>query len=163
NQSVKADPADTSSVPDGGQPRTVDEQRAFNLNATNVCGGSSTQAAAFHVTGSVEPIPSVVLQSVFYPTDYPDKKHPQVGLVKSQKAELDTLAAGFKKYLEYDGDAKLSVEAFTDVRGSKSFNQDLSERRVERIKQYLIEQGVAADKVQTAAYGKERPLDKKVV
>jgi len=83
--------------------------------------------------------------------------------VKSQQLELATLAGGFKKYLEYDPDAKLSVEAFADVRGSKNYNQDLSERRVERIKQYLVEQGVPADKVQTGAYGKERPLDKKVV
>jgi outer membrane protein OmpA-like peptidoglycan-associated protein len=86
-----------------------------------------------------------------------------VGLVKSQQLELATLAGGFKKYLEYDPDAKLSVEAFADVRGSKNYNQDLSERRVERIKQYLVEQGIAADRVQTGAYGKERPLDKKVV
>ena len=50
------------------------------------------------------------------------------------------------------------MEAYADVRGSKPFNQDLSERRVERIKQYLIDQGVAADKVETAAYGKDRPL-----
>jgi hypothetical protein len=113
--------------------------------------------------GSREPIPQVLLQSIFYPTDYPDKKHPQVGLVKSQQLELATLAGGFKKYLEYDPDAKLSVEAFADVRGSKNYNQDLSERRVERIKQYLVAQGVAADRVQTGAYGKERPLDKKVV
>ena len=70
------------------------------------------------------------------------------------------LAAGFKKYLEYDPDAKLSVEAYADIRGSKQFNQDLSERRVERIKQYLVDQGISADKVQTAAYGKDRPLPK---
>lgn len=163
NETVKAEPADTSSVPEGGQPRTIDESKSFTLNATNVCGGSSTQTAALHITGSVEPIPQVLLQSVFYPTDYPDKRHPEVGLVKSQQLELATLAAGFKKYLEYDPDAKLSVEAYADVRGGKEFNQELSERRVERIKQYLVDQGVAADKVETAAYGKERPLDKKVV
>lgn len=163
SETVKGDPADASSVPDGGQPRTIDESKTFNLNATNVCGGSATQTASIHITGTVEPIPQVVLQSVFYPTDYPDKKHPQVGLVKSQQLELATLAAGFKKYLEYDPDAKLSVEAYADVRGSKMFNQDLSERRVERIKQYLVEQGLSADKVETAAYGKERPLDKSTV
>jgi hypothetical protein len=163
NQTVKAEPADTSQVPDGGQPRTIDESKTFTLNATNVCGGTSTQTAALHITGSVEPIPQVVLQSVFYPTDYPDRKHPQTGLVKSQQLELATLAAGFKKYLEYDPDAKLSVEAYADTRGSKQFNQELSERRVERIKQYLVDQGIAADKVQTAAYGKERPLEKEAV
>jgi OmpA family len=156
SQTVKADPTKT----DIG---TVDESKSYTLTATNVCGGSSTQTAAFHVTGSIEPIPEVVLQSVFYPTDYPDKKNPQVGLVKSQQLELATLAAGFKKYLEYDGDAKLSVEAYADIRGSKPHNQDLSERRVERIKQYLVDQGISADKVQTAAYGKERPLEKSEV
>jgi len=107
---------------------------------------------------NVEPIPTVTLSSIFYPTDYPDKKNPQVGLVKSQQAELATLATGFKKYLEYDPDAKLSVEAFADPRGSKPYNQDLSERRVERIKQYLVDQGLSSDKVETAAYGKERPM-----
>ena len=156
SQTVKADPTKT----DIG---TVDESKSYTLTATNVCGGSSTQTAAFHVTGSIEPIPEVVLQSVFYPTDYPDKKNPQVGLVKSQQLELATLAAGFKKYLEYDGDAKLPVEAYADIRGSKPHNQDLSERRVERIKQYLVDQGISADKIQTAAYGKERPMEKSEV
>ncbi|HKV05670.1 MAG TPA: OmpA family protein [Candidatus Acidoferrales bacterium] len=163
SQSVKAEPADTSQVPDGQPARTIDETKNFTLNATNVCGGSSTQTAGLHVTGSVEPIPAVTLQSVFYPTDYPDKRHPQLGLVRSQQLALATLADGFKKYLEYDPDAKLSVEAYADDRGSKEFNQDLSERRVERIKQYLVDQGIAANKVETAAYGKERPLDRAAV
>jgi hypothetical protein len=160
SQQVQAEPADTSQVPEGQPARTVDESKTYTLNATNTCGGSATETANLHVVGSVEPIPAVVLQSIFYPTDYPDHKHPQVGLVKSQQLELATLAGGFKKYLEYDPDAKLSVEAFADIRGSKNHNQDLSERRVERIKQYLVDQGISADKVQTAAYGKERPLPK---
>jgi hypothetical protein len=162
-QAVKSEPKDVTEVPEGQAARTVDEQRAYTLTATNVCGGSTTQTANVHVVGSVEPIPSVVLQSIFYPTDYPDKPHPQVGLVKSQQLELATLADGFKKYLEYDPDAKLSVESHADIRGSKPHNQDLSERRVERIKQYLVDQGIAADKIQTAAYGKERQLDKSEV
>lgn len=163
SQTVSAKPADTTPVPEGGAPRTGDEAQTHSLTGTNVCGGTNTVTAPLHVVYSVEPIPTVVLQSIFYPTDYPDKRHPQVGLVKSQQLELANTAAGFKKYLEYDPDAKLSVEAFADIRGGKSYNQDLSERRVERIKQYLVEQGIPADKVQTAAYGKERPLEKKVV
>jgi hypothetical protein len=163
SQTVKAEPADTSQVADGQPIVTVDETKTFTLKATNVCGGSSTQTAALHVVGTREPIPAVVLQSVFYPTDYPDKRHPQTGLVRSQQLTLATLAGGFKKYLEYDPDAKLSVEAFADIRGPVKFNQDLSERRVERIKQYLVDQGIATDKIQTAAYGKERPLPKKEV
>lgn len=163
SQTVKAEPADTSQVPDGQPARTIDETKNFTLNATNVCGGSATQTAGLHITGSVEPIPAVTLQSIFYPTDYPDQRHPQVGLVRSQQLALATLADGFKKYLEYDPDAKLSVEAHADMRGSRPYNQDLSERRVERIKQYLVDQGISADKIETAAYGKERPLEKSAV
>jgi hypothetical protein len=163
SQMVKPEPMDTSQVTEGQPARTIDENKSYSLNATNVCGGSSTQTASIHIVGSVEPIPAVTLQSVFYPTDYPDKRHPQVGLVRSQQLTLATLADGFKKYLEYDPDAKLSIEAHADARGSKPFNQDLSERRVERIKQYLVEQGISADKVETAAYGKEQPLDQATV
>jgi len=163
SETEKPEPADTSQVPEGQPARTVDENKSYALNATNVCGGSSTQTANVHIVGSVEPIPTVTLQSIFYPTDYPDKKHPQVGLVKSQEAALSTLADGFKKYLEYDPDAKLSVEAHADERGSKPYNQDLSERRVERIKAYLVEQGISADKVETAAYGKDQPMPEATV
>ena len=160
SETVKPDPSNTAQVPEGQPARTIDENKSYTLNASNVCGGTGTQTASLHITGTVEPIPTVTLQSIFYPTDYPDKKNPQVGLVKSQQLELATTADGFKKYLEYDPDAKLSVEAYADIRGSKPINQDLSERRVERIKQYLVEQGVAGDKVETAAYGKDRPLPK---
>ena len=160
NQSVKAEPKDTSQVPEGQPARTIDETTNYTLTASNVCGGNATQTAALHIVGSVEPIPTVTLQSVFFPTDYPDRRNPQVGLVKSQQLSLSDLAAGFKKYLEYDPDAKLSIEAHADVRGSRSFNQDLTERRVERAKQYLVDQGIPADKIETAAYGKDRPMAK---
>ncbi|MBZ5503762.1 MAG: OmpA family protein [Acidobacteriia bacterium] len=163
SQTIKGEPADASQVPEGQPARKIDETKSFTLNASNVCGGSATQSASVHITGTVEPIPTVTLQSVFYPTDYPDQAHPQVGLVRSQQLALATLAGGFKKYLEYDPDAKLSVEAHADTRGSARHNQDLSERRVQRIKQYLVEQGIPADKVQTAAYGKDRPMDRATV
>jgi outer membrane protein OmpA-like peptidoglycan-associated protein len=158
NQTVKAEPKDTSEVPQGQPARQIDETKNYTLTASNVCGGSATQTAGLHIVGSVEPIPTVTLQSVFFPTDYPDRRHPQVGLVKSQQLSLSDLAAGFKKYLEYDPDAKLSIEAHADVRGSRPFNQDLTERRVERAKQFLVDQGIPADKIETAAYGKDRPM-----
>lgn len=163
SETVQPLPADTSTVPEGQPARSIDETKSYALNASNVCGGSATQTAGVHIVGSVEPIPTVTLQSVFYPTDYPDKRNPQVGLVHSQQEVLSTLAGGFKKYLEYDPDAKLSIEAHADARGSRPFNQDLSERRVERIKQFLVDQGISADKIETAAYGKDRPLERDAV
>src|SRR6202046_4323533 len=72
----------------------------------------------------------------------PEKKNPQLGLVKSQQAELATLADGFKKYLEYDPDAKLSVEAHADDRGSHASNPDMSAGRVAPIAVYLASQAI---------------------
>ena len=153
SQQIQANPKKTDLGP-------VDETNTYSLNATNVCGGSSAQTASVHITGSIEPIPTVVLYSIFYPTDWPDAHHPTDGLLKSQEDHLTELAGGFKKYLEYDETAKLSITAYADQRGSKRHNQELSERRVEKIKQYLVDQGVTADKIETAAYGEERNLTK---
>ncbi len=158
NETEQPTPADTSEVPQGQPARTIDETKNYTLHATNVCGGSADETAAVHITGTIEPIPQVTLQSIFYPTAYPSERHAQVGLVKSQQDELQTLATGFKKYLEYDPDAKLSIEAYADIRGSVHYNQDLSERRVERVKQFLVDQGISGDAIETAAYGKQRPL-----
>jgi hypothetical protein len=128
-----------------------------------VCGGSETKTVAVHLKGSIEPIPTVLLRSVFFPTDYPTKKYPELGLVRSQQEAWTSLAAGFKQYLEYDPDAKLSLDAYADERGPNKYNQVLSELRAQRAKAFLVLQGIAADKIDTSAYGGEKPLDKAIV
>src|SRR5690348_14055042 len=142
---------------------SVDQDVTYTYVASNGCGGSATKTATVHVTGSVEGVPGVLLRSVFFPTDYPTRQTPEVGLVASQKEALKTLAAGFTKYLEYDPDAKISLSAYADTRGTNAYNQNLSELRVQRVKDYLVSQGVAADKINTAAYGQKQPLDKRAV
>ena len=141
----------------------VDEEFKYTLNATNACGGSDSKTVAVHLKGSIEPIPTVLLQSVFFPTAYPTKEEPTLGLVRSQQEVLTTLAAGFKQYLEYDPDAKLSLGGYTDERGADKFNDSLSELRVQRVKEFLVSQGIAGEKIDTAAYGKQKPLDKATV
>jgi len=141
----------------------VDEQFKYTLKTSNVCGGSDLKTVAVHMKGSVEPIPTVLLHSVFFPTAYPTKDQPTLGLVRSQQEVLTNLASGFKQYLEYDSDAKLSLGGFTDERGSNKYNDSLSEFRVQLVKDFLVSQGIAAEKVDTSAYGKQKPLDKTTV
>jgi hypothetical protein len=142
---------------------SLDETVTYTFNATNACGGSETKTASVHITGSIEPLPEVLLNSVFFPTDYPIEKDPSLGLLRSQQESLTALAAGFKKYLEYDPDAKLSLSAYADERGSDDHNQPLSERRAERVKDFLVSQGVPEGKIETSSFGKEKPLDKAAV
>ena len=141
----------------------VDEETKYVLTATNVCGGSDTQTVSVHVKGSIEPIPIVLLQSVFFPTDYPTEKYPQLGLVRSQQEALAQLAAGFKQYLEYDPEAKLTLAAYADERGPNNHNQTLSGLRAQRVKDFLVSKGIAEDKIESSAYGGEKPLDKATV
>ena len=142
---------------------SLDEQFQYTLNATNVCGGSNTKTVSVRLKGSIEPVPTVLLQSVFFPTDYPDKKSPELGLVRSQQEALTNLAAGFKQYLEYDPEAKLSLSSHADDRGPDEYNHNLSTLRAERVRDFLISQGIATEKIDTAAYGSEKPLDNATV
>ena len=141
----------------------VDEEFKYTLKSTNVCGGTDTKTVAVHLKGSVDPIPAVLLRSVFFPTAYPTKEDPTLGLVRSQQEVLTTLATGFKQYLEYDPDAKLSLGGYTDERGADKYNDSLSELRVQRVKDFLVSQGIAAEKIDTSAYGKQKPLDKATI
>jgi hypothetical protein len=160
------DPSGTKSItlsPTQSGNGPVDEEFKYTLKATNACGGSDTKTVAVHMKGSVEPIPTVLLHSIFFPTAYPTKEQPELGLVRSQQEALTNLAAGFKQYLEYDPDAKLSLGGNADERGADKYNDSLSDRRVQRVKEFLISQGIAAEKIDTSAYGKQKPLDKTAV
>jgi OmpA family len=141
----------------------VDEEFKYTLKSTNVCGGTDTKTVAVHLKGSVDPIPTVLLRSIFFPTAYPTEEDPTLGLVRSQQDVLITLAAGFKQYLEYDPDAKLLLGGYTDERGADKYNDSLSELRVQRVKEFLVSQGIAAEKIETSAYGKQKPLDKATI
>ena len=65
-QTVELVPTQTTDGP-------VDQTLSYSLNANNVCGGSETKTVAIHLTGSIEPIPAVLLNSIFFPSDYPEK------------------------------------------------------------------------------------------
>jgi outer membrane protein OmpA-like peptidoglycan-associated protein len=100
----------------------------------------------------------LALHSVFFPTAQPRAEHPEGGLVESQKGTLTTLATDFKSYLTFKPDAHLTLSGHTDVRGSVEYNQALSERRVARTKQFLVEQGVPEASIETRGLGKEEEL-----
>jgi peptidoglycan-associated lipoprotein len=148
----------------------VDETDTYTLKAVNACGAEETRTASLHIVGSIAPAVSVTasdvgmaLASIFFPTAYPETRRPESGLVKSQQEALGKLADAFKKYLGYDATAKLVLDAHADVRGSKHYNEGLSERRAARVKDYLVSQGVPAEAVETRAHGETEELSREEV
>lgn len=55
--------------------------------------------------------------------------------------------------------AKIRVEGHTDSQGDDDSNLDLSQRRADSVKAYLIERGVAADRLQGQGFGETMPVD----
>lgn len=104
------------------------------------------------------PPPTLVLRSVYFATAQPTPRNPNAGLVKSQQQTLNGIATDFKKYLAVKPDAKLTLEAHADPRGSEDYNLKLTERRAARVKSYLVEQGVPADSIDTRPLGKQVQL-----
>jgi hypothetical protein len=142
----------------------VNETVNYTLSASNACGGTATETAALHIVGAIDPVPAVTLASIFYPTNYPRMRHSNVGLVASEEAALSDAAHRFKEHEQYDNDhASLMVVGHADVRGPKSYNLKLSQRRAELVKNYLVTKGIAADKIQVRAEGKEKELSTKEV
>ena len=50
------------------------------------------------------------------------------------------------------------IEGHTDLGGSPQHNQALSERRAAAVKRYLVEHGIAPERLTTVGYGSTRPL-----
>lgn len=61
-------------------------------------------------------------------------------------------------WLKANSQAKITIEGHCDERGTAEYNLGLGERRAKAVKDYLVAAGVAADRVATISYGKERPF-----
>lgn len=51
------------------------------------------------------------------------------------------------------------IEGNADERGTREYNLALGARRANSIREYLISRGVAAPRITTVSFGKERPID----
>jgi peptidoglycan-associated lipoprotein len=70
------------------------------------------------------------------------------------QATLDRQAA----ILKQDKSAKVTIEGYTDDRGTREYNLALGERRAIAVKNYLVADGVKPARIKTVSYGKERPV-----
>ncbi len=71
----------------------------------------------------------------------------------SQKL-LDKVADVLRRYPEQH----VQITGHTDSKGSDAFNLKLSERRAARCRQYLIDKGIAADKLTSKGFGESKPI-----
>ena len=95
----------------------------------------------------------VLIDNIFYDFD-------RATLRPESKTSLDELV----KLLNENPNITIELSAHCDYKGSAAYNKQLSQRRAESVVNYLIEKGIARERLTPVGYGKEKPktIKKKV-
>ena len=126
-----------------------------------VSGPGGTAEASARVTVNVPPPapPAAVtrlpleeafarqIRDAFFDFDKADIR-PDARVALAQSAEF------LRQYPE----ARVLIEGHCDERGSTEYNLGLGDRRANTAKEFLVSLGIAAARLQTISYGKERPF-----
>ncbi len=118
--------------------------------ATGGSGGATAPAPAAPAQRQLSLQEDLVVNvgdRVFFATNKSD-------LSPQARATLDRQSAWLKK----NAQVRLVVEGHCDERGTREYNLALGERRANAARNYLVNQGIAANRLQTISYGKERPV-----
>jgi len=88
----------------------------------------------------------VLIDNIFYDFD-------KATLTAESTKALDELV----KLLNENPNVTIELSAHCDYKGSAEYNKKLSQRRAESVVTYLIEHGIAKDRLTPMGYGKEKP------
>ncbi len=111
-------------------------------------GADPTNAmASAAAPGSQQDFVVNVGDRVFFDTDSSD-------LSSQARATLDKQADWLNHYSQYP----FTIEGHADERGTREYNIALGARRAETVREYLTSRGIAAQRMRTISYGKERPV-----
>ncbi|HEY1310202.1 MAG TPA: peptidoglycan-associated lipoprotein Pal [Pseudolabrys sp.] len=121
---------------------------AISACAKNAAEDAQANAAGQATPGSQQDFVVNVGDRVFFETDSTE-------LTPQSRATLDKQAQWLNNYSQY---GQFIVEGHADERGTREYNIALGARRAQTVRDYLISRGVAANRMHTISYGKERPV-----
>ncbi|MGH6682831.1 MAG: peptidoglycan-associated lipoprotein Pal [Pseudolabrys sp.] len=121
---------------------------AISACAKNAAENAQANAAGQATPGSQQDFVVNVGDRVFFETDSSE-------LTQQSRATLDKQAQWLNNYSQY---GQFTVEGHADERGTREYNIALGARRAQTVRDYLISRGVAANRMRTISYGKERPV-----
>jgi outer membrane protein OmpA-like peptidoglycan-associated protein len=76
-------------------------------------------------------------------------------LLPTAQLKLNEVADALTKN---DSESKIVVEGHTDSQGGAPYNQELSQRRAQSVRDYLVSRHIAPDRVTAVGYGLTRPI-----
>jgi len=75
----------------------------------------------------------------------------------SLSPEARTLLDADVQVLKENPQTNVRMAGYTSAKGSEDVNQELSERRANAVRDYLIEEGIAPERITVIGYGRTRP------
>jgi peptidoglycan-associated lipoprotein len=147
----------------GSQSVTPNNSTTYTLTASGP-GGNTTSSVTVAVTtpppAAVPPPPaprSTIeqrllsdVQDVYFDYDKSDVRTDARDVLTRNAAAIKAILADFPG-------AVIIVEGHCDERGSAEYNLGLGDQRAGSAKEFLVQLGVAADRLRPISYGKERP------
>lgn len=124
-----------------------------NGSGANGTGGLGTDGVSTGALGD----PSNPKSVAYFNQSVGDRVHfvvDQWTLTDEARGILNGQAAWLKANPEY----AIIMEGHADEQGTREYNIALSAKRASSAKNYLVAQGIAASRIQTIAYGKEKPI-----
>ena len=100
------------------------------------------------VPGSVQDFVVNVGERVYFDTD-----------AYEIRADARPVLAAQAQWLARFPGVRVVIEGNADERGTREYNLALGARRAQAVRDFLINQGVAAARIETVSFGKERPID----
>lgn len=76
-------------------------------------------------------------------------------LLTTATKELDKLVVILNEHPDF----RISIEGHTDNTGQAAFNQSLSEKRANAVKDYLVKKGISEDRLTAAGFGQTQPIE----
>jgi outer membrane protein OmpA-like peptidoglycan-associated protein len=74
------------------------------------------------------------------------------------RSDETSKVADIAAYMKQNPTARVGIDGHTDPRGTDAFNQNLSERRVNAIREALVNAGVSDGRIHTGAFGESQPI-----
>ena len=120
---------------------------ALGACANNPAADANASAGAAAAPGSQQDFVVNVGDRVFFESDQSD-------LTAQARATLDKQVQWLGRYGQYT----FTIEGHADERGTREYNIALGARRAQSVRDYLVARGIAANRMRTISYGKERPV-----
>ena len=76
-------------------------------------------------------------------------------LLPAAQARLNEVATAL---IREDALSNIVVEGHTDSQGAAAYNQDLSQRRAQSVRDYLVTRGIASDRIRAEGFGLTRSV-----